>query len=379
MAITELPVAERWKRISIDYTSPYDLYLETLDIPVHSGYYVEDIRTIELGWWPERGVNAAILKLAGNEGITESRVSEIPPGATTKPIRFALDEAVYVASGRGLTTVTPVGGGTPRTFEWQPHSLFMIPRNTTHQFSNVSGNTPARLLHYNYLPMSMAIQPDPEFYFDNPFRGPDIVESMGADFSSEAKVMAPQESNAPGLSRGMAYWYGNFFPDMQAWDKLVPFKGRGAGGHVVWVRFPASTVTAHMSVFPPRSYKKAHRHGPGVVIVIPSGEGYSVMWPEGQDKQFIPWHEGSVFVPPNRWYHQHFNVGSENGRYLAFHAMRGFTSERVEDRARDQIEYPDEDPVVRQRFESELGKRGLQSLMPEQAYKDHSFEWDYNE
>ncbi len=381
MTMTQVPVAERWKRISIDYVSPYDLYLESQNIPIYSGYYVEDIRKIDVAWSEERGCNAAILKLAGNEGVTESRVSEIPPGESTRPIKFVLDEAVYVAQGRGLTTVTPAGGGTPRTFEWQPHSLFMVPRNSTVQYSNVRGDTPARLLHYNYLPMSMAIQPDPEFYFNNPYSGPDIVEHLGSEFSSEAKVMAPADDGkgAPGLSRGMAYWYGNFFPDMQAWDKLVPFKGRGAGGQVVWVRFPASTITAHMSVFPPQTYKKAHRHGPGVVIVIPSGEGYSVMWPEGQDKQFIPWHEGSVFVPPNRWYHQHFNVGGGNGRYLAFHAMRGFTSERVEDRARDQIEYPQEDPWIRDTFASELKKRNLASVMPEQAYKDPTYEWDYQE
>ena len=62
-------------------------------------------------------------------------------------------------------------------------------------------------------------------------------------------------------------------------------------------------------MFPSRTYKKQHRHGPGIVIVIPAGEGFSVMWPEGKEKVFIPWPEASVFVPPSRWYHQHFNVG----------------------------------------------------------------------
>jgi hypothetical protein len=42
-------------------------------------------------------------------------------------------------------------------------------------------------------------------------------------------------------------------------------------------------MSAHMSVFAPRTYKKAHRHGPGRAILIPGGEGYSVMWPEGSD------------------------------------------------------------------------------------------------
>ena len=33
-------------------------------------------------------------------------------------------------------------------------------------------------------------------------------------------------------------------------------------------------------------------------LVIPAGEGFSYMWPEGREKVFIPWHEASVFVPP---------------------------------------------------------------------------------
>jgi hypothetical protein len=73
--------------------------------------------------------------------------------------------------------------------------------------------------------------------------------------------------------------------------------------------------------------------------------------------------------------------GPTTARYLAFHTPRGIPGrgETVEDLARDQIEYTDEDPVVRQTFESELSKRGLTSLMPDQAYKDHTYKWDYAE
>jgi hypothetical protein len=117
-----------------------------------------------------------------------------------------------------------------------------------------------------------------------------------------------------------------------------------------------------------------------VVIIIPAGEGYSIMWPEGHDKVVVPWHEASVFVPPNRWFHQHFNVGAAPARYLAFHQPRGGAQqqEQIEDRARDQYEYPDEDPFIRQKFESELKARGLTSLMPDEAYRDPNFKWDYD-
>jgi len=110
--------------------------------------------------------------------------------------------------------------------------------------------------------------------------------------------------------------------------------------------------------------------------VVLAGEGYSIMWKEGQEKVVIPWHEGSVFVPPDRWFHQHFNVGDTPVRYLAFHRTVG-DPEYAKNRQRDQIEYADEEPWIREKFEAELARRELQSIMPDAAYKDRDFEWKY--
>jgi hypothetical protein len=52
-------------------------------------------------------------------------------------------------------------------------------------------------------------------------------------------------------------------------------------------------------------------------------------------------------------------------------------SEKIEDRERDQIEYPSEDPMIRQKFADELATRGLTSLMPDEAYHDKNFQWQY--
>jgi hypothetical protein len=84
-------------------------------------------------------------------------------------------------------------------------------------------------------------------------------------------------------------------------------------------------------------------------------------------------------VPPNKWFHQHFNAGGEPARYLALHPPMQFHghAEKVEDRAKDQIEYVNEDPWVREKFEGELAKRGLTSLMPPEAYTDPDFEWNW--
>ena len=146
---------------------------------------------------------------------------------------------------------------------------------------------------------------------NNPYQFSDEL-SAEQNFYSEAKVVRDADSTQ--ILGGTAYWYGNFFPDMRAWDKLDANAKRGAGGKTVLIQFANSELTAHMSEFAAQTYKKAHRHGPGRAILIPRGDGYSIMWEEGKDKIVVPWHECSMLTPPDRWFHQHFNVGSTAAR-----------------------------------------------------------------
>ncbi|HWP58898.1 MAG TPA: hypothetical protein VNL14_13480 [Candidatus Acidoferrales bacterium] len=355
-------------------TFTYDYWMQSTGIPIHTGFYIEDLRKVELGWWEERECMSAFIQLMGQEGVSSTRLTEIPPGETTKPFKFALDEVVYVVDGRGLTTIWYDGSSTRKSFEWQQHSMFMLPRGCHHQFSNMQGDKPVRLLHYSYFPLALSAVPDPDFFFNNPRQTPDTLAEQD-ELYSEAKLVQPKEKDeALGLN---VFWYGNFFPDMKAWDKLDANVRRGAGGKSVFIQFADSEVTAHMSVFAPQTYKKAHRHGPGRAIIIPAGEGYSIMWEEGKEKIVCPWHECSMLVPPNRWFHQHFNAGGTMARYLALHPPMQFHghAEKIEDRAKDQIEYPDEDPWIRKKFEEELAKRGVKSLMPDEAYTNRDYEW----
>jgi quercetin dioxygenase-like cupin family protein len=371
---------ERWEIQPTAFglqTYTYDRWMRSLGVPVHTGYFISDLRTVELGWWEERKCQAAFIQLEGQQGIIEARVTEIPPGETLPPLKLSVDEVVYVIEGRGLTTVWGGDQQQRKTVEWQRHSLFLLPRNQFHQFSNTQGQRPVRLLHYNYLPLAMSTIPDPSFFFNNPYDGADASGSAHSEFYSQA-TSQPWED---GSGRRRYLWTGNFFPDMGNWDKVQANERRGAGGHSVYFRFPGSEMTSHMSIFAPRLYKKAHRHGPGRVIVIPDGEGYSIMWEEGKEKIIVPWREGSAFVPPNRWFHQHFNVGGDRARYLALHPptqFHGYSDEKVQDLSNDQVEYPDEEPWIREKFEEELAQRGLTSLMPDEAYQDRGYQWSYS-
>lgn len=349
----------------------YDTWMESLRLPIHRGYYIEDLRTVEVGMWKDRETKTAFVQLEGMQGVCEARVSEIDPGQTVPAHKVGVDEMVYVLSGNGITTFW-ADEKNKKNFEWGPRSLFVAPRHQWRQYSNTRGTSPVRLLHFSYLPIAMSGSNNANFFFNNPYTEP---VKPAAEAFSEAKVHRMNgEHDDPFL------WIGNFFPDLAAWDKLQQYQNRGAGGHHLQIKIPDTEMSAHMSVFDARRYKKGHRHGPGRGIVIPAGEGYSIMWPEGKEKIVIPWHEGSVFVPPARWFHQHFNVSAGSDRYLALHSPRVIgalfgSGEAIEDRARDQIEYPDEDPWIREKFESELAKRGLTSVMVDEAYKDRNYQW----
>jgi oxalate decarboxylase/phosphoglucose isomerase-like protein (cupin superfamily) len=358
---------------------PYDRWMEAQGLPVYRGHFVAEPRVVELAPWPERGVNAAFIQLDGMAGVCEARITEIPPGETSEPVKMALSELVYVLDGQGLTTVW-AGDGPKQTFEWQKSSLFCLPRHCWHTFSNTRGDRPARLLNYNHLPVAMSVVQDPKQLLNNAYEDPDrLYGKTGSEFYAEAKAV-----DIPGARRGhQVIWRANFFPDMGAWDKLLNYPGRGAGGKRLGIQFPGAEMDCHMSVFDPQLYKKGHRHGPGRVIVIPKGEGYSALWPgdpmpkplEGGEHVICPWSEGSIFVPPENWYHQHFNTGDTDARYLALGALPQFGGNPY----RHQLEYPDEAPWTRETFERELAKKGLKSLMPDECYEDRDFEWDYGD
>ena len=198
----------------------YDRWMESVGIPIHRGFFIEDLRTVELGWWDERQCNAAFIQLMGQEGITSATVMEIAPGKTLPPVKFALDELIYVLQGRGVSTVWTADGGPKKTFEWQDRSLFQISSNSYLQLGNMRGDRPARLLRYSYLPLATSLVTEPSFYFNNPYQK--------ADRFNKRSILTPRPSwsrtailPSPGAaiaSTGSA----TFFPTWLRGTSLLP-------------------------------------------------------------------------------------------------------------------------------------------------------------
>ncbi|MDP6558594.1 MAG: cupin domain-containing protein, partial [Candidatus Binatia bacterium] len=255
------------------------------------------------------------------------------------------------------------------TFEWNKFSLFQVPGNYWHQFSNMQGDRPCRIVHYSYLPMAMETIRDHEILFNCPTVNKNRV------YEPEDFYSAAQSVTVDGIMKSNI-WRGNFFPDTLAWDKMGDNTAMGVGRKLVWLRFPNSPMWAHIGHSEPFTYKKAHRHGPGTIVIFLSGEGYSLMWPEGKEKVVCPWKEGAAIVPPNNWFHHHFVLSTAPARMLALHRSRLHPGlgDNVMDYENNEIQYWQEDPSIRKMFDEKLAERGLSSQMPEECYAQKDFD-----
>jgi len=351
---------ERFDQTQAPKVDTYKEWQAGQGIPVIRGFYVPDIKTVEVAPWELKGGRGAFINLDGAGGTNDAYVCEIPPGEKLKPQKHLYEEMIYIASGRGATTVWQ-RDGNKQMFEWQRGSLFAIPLNAWHQHFNGSGTEPARYLAVTNLPFIMNLFHNPDFVFKNDFTFKDRFDPMDDDyFSSRGKLY------------GRSWLSINFVADTHSLE-LSEQNERGPGARNMKFDLAGQIMAAHVSEFAVGTYKKAHRHGPCAHVLVLSGKGYSLMWREGEAMQRFDWGPGSLVVPPDRWFHQHFNAGTESARYLAlrwgskkFFGLMGEGSDRTLTSIKlggDQIEYEDEDQIVRRMFEEALAQAGIESRM----------------
>ena len=239
--------------------------------------------------------------------------------------------------------------------------MFAIPLNCWHQHFNGSGQAPARYVAVTNAPPVINLYEDVAFVFNT-------KHDFKNRFNGE-----PDYFSAKGEQKGLLL-VTNFVADAVNLP-LISAKERGAGGGHIRFNMAKGSMNSHISQFPIGTYKKGHAHGPGAHVIILSGEGYSLMWPEGDEPRRYDWEVGTLIVPPNMSFHQHFNTGTAPARYLAFkHEVvsirnaqgvpKAWISRRL---GGDQIDYSDEMPMVQRMFADELAKRGLAPRM-DQAY-----------
>lgn len=352
--------------MSFDYgppewsTSPYERWLEAEGIPIHTGLSVPDLKALTVAPWPRKEARGIWVRLHGTEDANGAYLLEIPPGEATSPQRHLYEEMVYVVQGRGTTEVWN-GADARMSFEWQPGSLFAIPLNANYRHYNGSGRESARMFAVNSLPLMVNLLHNVDFIFNCPYDFTDRFSGTGDYFSGEGTLHAHKVN----------IWETNFVADTHSFP-LKDRPSRGAGGKNIHFELADNSMAAHISQFPVGTYKKAHRHGPGAHVIVLEGQGYSLMWKEGEEFNKVDWHPGSVVVPPDRWFHQHFNIGAVPARYLALRwgskKYKVFHDFGVEDDVKaggDQIEYADQDPHVHQLYAEECRQHGVEVRMAE--------------
>lgn len=343
-----------------DQPSPYELWKESEGPPTVRAMAV-DLNNIELAPWTSRGGAGVFINLDGTEGFNDTYVCEIPAGRSLNPVKHIYDEVVYVLKGQGATTVW-IDESKKQTFEWHAHSYFAIPTNAWHQHHNLSGTEPARYVAMTAAPRVINTHKDLDFVFNNPY-------VFAKRFGGEDDYF--KETIRPHNSRG---WATNFVADVLAsaeWAESAGGReGRGPGARSIAYRMVnGSFAVGHADSWPVGCYKQAHRHGPGIHVLLLRGTGYTLLWKEGRPIHRVDWRPGVMLVPGEMWWHQHFNTGPEPCLFLAI----GQGSEKPKNTGYyaytsikaggDQIAFDEEDPQIHELFEAELARNAVQCRM----------------
>ena len=388
--MTQTQAQQRPARNPNQNPTAYQKFMEGQDIPIHGGYIAFDARNVERKPWKMTGTPGAFIDLIGMEGFTGMHVVEIPPGGATTVQKHLYQQLICILEGHGTAEVW--NGDDPKrksTFEWGPFSLFSPPLNASYRLYNV-GRDPVIYLAVNDAPMMIDLIHSLDFIFNNPYVFKDRYDAGDGDyFTREERYMQGNSG---------VVWRTNFIDNVQ--DALVDAQeAKGAGVKITVFDMAQNSLAGHLTEWPVGRYHKSHHHAGGAILLIARSVGYSTMWPqeigtrpyEGKFADQIvtvDWGPFSVFSPPTKWFHQHFNTGNETARQLAFRP--GGSSENPTGFRRSGnryvpgkgqgvyvsyrdggalIEYEDEDPFVKREFERRLKEVGIKSEMPDWTYR----------
>ena len=363
--------------------NPYMEWRKGEGLPVYTDYAISNLRALEIKPWKRMDAAGAYIDLKGGEGVNDGYVCEIPAHGKTAAQRYLFEEVLYFLSGQGETIIWNPEGHK-QSIPWKAGAVIGPPLNTWRQHSN-TGDQPARFLAITNAPVVIDLFHNADFVFNNDYIFRDRYNGQTDFFGAGENKLHHKETSAEESEQagGVYTWDSGLVPDARAIGLKVS-KERGKANSRIELQLADNTMQAHISEFEVGTYKKAHRHGPGSHVVMLNGTGYTLMWKgspkfsEAANHVRVDFNEASLFVPPDGWFHQHFNTGHDPARYLAAtwggdgkwfmralggggrtHRL-GKTSIR---KGGNLIEYEDEDPAIREIFEAELRKNGVENRM----------------
>jgi uncharacterized RmlC-like cupin family protein len=309
-------------------------------MPYYHGLVIQDARIEPLKPWEKFGVDGLYIKMADYQ-ITDGWILEIPPKGSIKPQRHMFEAGIYFFGGPGHIIIQQEGR-RPQRIDYGYRTLYSVPMNVQYQIFNDS-DKPVRLVAVTSFPFMLNATNSEEFVFNNDFAFTDRYDAE-EDYATKSDHYSINDTRT------------NVVPDAVEFE-LTEYEHRGAGTtRMGWQMSGNTVLDMHVSEMPPGVYKKAHRHSSDAFILLTSGVGYSITWPEGryEDRVRVDWTEGTIFVPPIYWYHQHFNPEPEGAaRYMAINAPPLVVNLGL--RFNDQLEI--DVPEVEAEFWDEVEKR----------------------
>lgn len=335
-------VAPNIRRVSPTGRTPYEHWFEENKdkMPSFEGLIIQDARTEPLEYWEDKGVDGLYIKMADYQ-ITDGWILEIPPKGKTKSQRHLYEAGMYFFGGPGHIVIQQEGK-RPQRIDFGYRSLYSVPMNVRYQIFNDS-DEPIRLVAVTSFPFTLNSFNNEQFVYDNDFAFTDRYNAE-EDYATFSEHTGANDTTT------------NFVEDALEFE-LDAYDHRGKGStNMHWKMSGNSIIDLHVSEMPGGMYKKAHRHSSDAFILLTSGEGYSLTWPEGryEDRVRVDWNEGTIFVPPIFWYHQHLNPHpTDSARYLAINAPPIVINLGL--RFNDQL--AEDLPEIEEEFKAEVARR----------------------
>jgi len=360
--------------------SGYEIWLEGEGVAVYSGYGASNVANAPRTDWERVGGKGAVFDLRGMDGYTSAYVVEIEGNSVLAPQRHMYEEVFYALEGEGVCEMR-ASDGTEKIRPWHKGSVIAPPLNCSYRLRNTAAQR-ALVFAVTDAPLVMDLFHSDSFIHNNPFT---FEDRIAAAFNDDEETSAYSD-------RGILVVEGSHI-DAGA-VKLGSRSKTGEGTRRAIFGMSGNSLAGHMGQGTVGRYGRAHHHGGGAVILTLQSNGYTLMWPaqfglrpfetgHGDQVVRIDWEPGAIVSPPTGWFHQHFNIGAEPNRYIAFrfgygcvfptrfyantHDVNGDTACMASTRVGGtMISYDDEDPHIHELYESALRKSGVDCKM------DHS-------
>lgn len=359
----------------------YQILMEEEGIPNFVGLAVEDVCELPLKPWKRLGGRGSYIQLMGGGGVTGMYVMEIPGGGSLNAERHLYDKVLYVLKGRGGTEIWQEGQ-KKQTFEWGEGSIFAPPLNTWHRLINGSSE-PAVVLAVTTAPMVLDLFRDTDFIFNSDYQFKSRYRGEADYFQTGTKRYQANKAKM---------WDTNFIADARS-ALLDDATYKTTKGQTTCFEMSDNCLVGHIAEWPAGIYHNAHYHAAGAVLLVLRSTGYLLMWPKelgihpyqsGRGDKVVKfhWKPGSIYSPPDGWFHQHLNTGPEPARHAAFRLGSRTNPTGLHDASSGRdgvtlsireggtvIKYEDEDSHIRKEFDAAVKANGVPSQMPPVTYR----------